>query len=79
MTDSFKQLANLGCSFLVAGRVDDNGTFFEAVELEVPDPFKDLFKFIPPGHFRLDISSTELRRVTASGYSPLNENSDRNG
>lgn len=79
MTESFKELGSLGCTFLVAGRVDENGTFFESVELEVPEPFKHLFKFIPPGHFRLDISSTELRRVTASGYSPIKDNGDRQG
>jgi hypothetical protein len=75
--NSYKQLQtalsdiqNQGCSFLVAGRVDDHGTFFEATELEVPEPFRKMFQFMPPGRFRLDISSTELRRIKVSGYSP---------
>ena len=75
--DSYEQMQialsdinNRGCSFLVAGRVDDDGTFFEAVELEIPEPFRKMFHFVPAGHFRLDISSRELRRITTAGYWP---------
>ena len=67
---ALSEMNHQGCSFLVAGRVDDSGTFFEATDLEVPDPFLKMFQFMPPGHFRLDISSSELRRIKVSGYSP---------
>lgn len=71
LNDALSEIKNQGCSFLVAGRVDDQGTFFEAVDLAVPEPFREIFHFLPPGRFRLDISSSELRRITAAGYSPF--------
>ena len=70
MQTALSDINNQGCSFLVAGRVDDDGIFFEAVELDVPERFRKMFQFIPPGHFRLDISSSELRRIRLAGYSP---------
>jgi hypothetical protein len=70
MQAALSDINNRGCSFLVAGRVDDDGTFFEPAELEVPEPFRKMFQFIPPGHFRLDISSSELRQIKVARYSP---------
>ncbi len=32
----FAKLRHQGCSFLVAGRVDDNGTFKTLADLEMP-------------------------------------------
>lgn len=76
MRHSLDELGQLDCSFLVAGRVDDYGTFFEAAELEVPVEFKHLFSFIPPGQFRLDISSSELRRISSAGFYPAESKQD---
>ena len=50
-----------GCRFLVAGRLGDEG-FRTIANLPIPPEFIDLFEGIPEDRFRLDISSTELRR-----------------
>ncbi|OQS06754.1 hypothetical protein THRCLA_01219 [Thraustotheca clavata] len=56
------QIAELKCSFVVAGR-DVDGSFVpaEAVVAQVPSPFKHLFIPIPESQFRHDISSSMLR------------------
>jgi hypothetical protein len=46
---------------IVFGRVRD-GVFVDASQLEVPAPLRDIAYFVSPREFRLDISSTELRR-----------------
>jgi len=56
-----------GCSFLVAGRVDDGGVFRDIAHLDIPSEFSDLFQPIPMTQFRKDVSSTELRRRGARG------------
>ncbi len=48
-----------GCRFLVAGRIDSAGVYQEPTQLAVPPEFSNLFHTLP--HFRVDISSTELR------------------
>lgn len=50
-----------GCEFLVAGRVDRDGTFRDPDELNIPDGHHQLFRSIPAEVFRKDISSTDLR------------------
>ena len=50
-----------GCSFLVAGRINDKGVFRDAKSLPAPLDFTDLFRPLPAEKFRKDISSTELR------------------
>jgi hypothetical protein len=57
----------LGCRFLVAGRVDGNGSFRDLHHLEIPAGYHDLFRSIPPQQFRRDISSTELRETGRKG------------
>lgn len=61
------QIAELGCSFLVAGRQDQNGIFRDRTQLQVPEPFAHLFKPIPATAFRKDISSTHLRATGQRG------------
>ena len=58
------EILELGCRFLVAGRVKE-GVFRTLADVPVPQRFRDLFDEIPEHRFRSDISSTELR--TASG------------
>lgn len=53
-----------GCSFLVAGRLDDKGGggFKTLADIQLPpgaDP--QLFRAIPEASFRSDVSSTALR------------------
>ncbi len=60
MISAFMQMKNLGCSFLVAGRVDDAG-FRTLNDVEIPADLSDMFSPIPESVFREDISSTEIR------------------
>ncbi|XP_058769138.1 uncharacterized protein LOC131643002 [Vicia villosa] len=50
-----------GCTFLVAGRNVD-GVFKVLADLNVPEELNDMFISIPAGQFRMDISSTEIRK-----------------
>ena len=50
-----------GCRFLVAGRVED-GVFRTLADIAIPTDFRDLFVELPERAFRLDLSSTEIRR-----------------
>jgi Cytidylyltransferase-like len=52
-------IRQLGCSFLVAGRVDERGCLRALEHLTVPPDYADLFRGLPD--FRVDISSTQLR------------------
>lgn len=58
MRDALLEMRDLGCRFVVAGRLVDDE--FRTLELdEVPEEFRDLFQALPD--FRRDISSTKLR------------------
>lgn len=61
------EIRHQGCRFLVAGRTDDQGVFRESTQLQVPEPFQDLFQCMPSSRFRIDISSTELRESGRRG------------
>ncbi len=61
MMAALARIRERGCRFLVASRVDDEGRFCDAADLDVPEQFRDLFSTIPAEHFRLDVSSTRLR------------------
>ncbi|CAL1392239.1 unnamed protein product [Linum trigynum] len=50
-----------GCTFLVGGRSTD-GVFKVLGDLEIPEELKDMFVPIPAEMFRMDISSTEIRK-----------------
>jgi len=51
-----------GTRFLVAGRVDQ-GTFKTLKDVPVPQGFEPLFRDLPEGRFREDVSSTEIRAL----------------
>lgn len=65
MTGALAEIRRQQCSFLVAGRTDDEGNFQEPADLEVPRGFDDLFCPLP--HFRRDVSSTEIRQSGRRG------------
>lgn len=67
MTSALATIQAQDCSFLVAGRVDDNDRFRTVTDLQAPPPYRDLFHPIPEKYFRKDISSTELRRHNRKG------------
>jgi len=52
----------LGCRFLVAGRVDDNG-FQDLSSLDLPEGCRHLFEAIPVDVFRCDVSSSDIRNT----------------
>ena len=60
MRAALKEIGDLGCRILVAGRLDD-GTFRELGDVAVPPEHTHLFEAISEADFRADISSTELR------------------
>jgi hypothetical protein len=57
------EIGHQGCSFLVAGRLDEkgDGRFKTLDDIRLPQSTNMLFKPIPEGRFRSDISSTSLR------------------
>lgn len=56
-----------GCSFLVAGRSDKDGSYRHLGHVDIPAPFTHLFEELPESHFRIDISSSQLRESGRSG------------
>ena len=65
MRAALNTIRNRGCSFLVAGRVADDGHYRTVEALEVPQGFGELFQPLPG--FRYDRSSTEIRRKGQRG------------
>ncbi len=60
MMSAFFEMRSLGCSFLVAGRLEGDG-FKTLTAAEVPSYLNDMFAAIPESMFREDISSTQIR------------------
>lgn len=60
MLDTLQQILDLGCRFLVAGRISD-GIFRTLDQIEIPTGFEIMFKSIPEKTFRCDVSSSSLR------------------
>lgn len=66
MDQSFAQIRQHGCRFLVAARHDAAGELRELADLPVPAPLADLFAFISPQQFAARVSSTALRAAASS-------------
>lgn len=62
MRAALDAIREAGCSFLVAARRGADGVLMTAADLVIPAGFERLFAAIPVECFRLDLSSTELRR-----------------
>ncbi|MHB1424567.1 MAG: nucleotidyl transferase family protein [Gemmataceae bacterium] len=60
--EAMDRLSSRGCRFLVAGRVNAEGVFLGLENLHVPAAYRHLFTAIPARDFRLDLSSTQLRK-----------------
>lgn len=67
MLAALREMGELGCRFLVAGRVDEDGRFQQLSDLPIPRPFQHLFQAIPAERFREDVSSTYLRATGGKG------------
>jgi hypothetical protein len=61
MTDALREIRDLGCRFLVAGRAQES-SFTTLSDLAIPAGFDDLFHELPEERFRADVSSTEIRK-----------------
>lgn len=68
MTSALTEIMEQGCRFLVVGRVDETGVFRTINDIDVPTEFNGMFEQIPESAFRVDLSSTELRKQRAEGY-----------
>ena len=58
---ALEEIAGSGGSFLVAVRIDAAGRVRALADIPVPRRYADLFTEIPEHHFRVDISSSEIR------------------
>ncbi|XP_073004384.1 uncharacterized protein [Typha latifolia] len=61
MLDILLESKRTGCTFLVGGRKVD-GVFKVLEDFDIPEELKDMFISIPEDRFRVDISSTEIRK-----------------
>ncbi|KAK6921692.1 Cytidyltransferase-like domain [Dillenia turbinata] len=61
MIEVLLRCKNTGCIFLVAGRNVD-GAFKVLEDFDVPEELKEMFVSIPAEKFRMDTSSTEIRK-----------------
>ena len=67
MVLDFAGLRSQGCGFIVAGRLDSaTGVFKGLPDVAMPAELADLFEGLPEEAFRLDLSSTELRKKLAA-------------
>jgi hypothetical protein len=60
MHTAVSEMRDLGCHFLVAGRMQ-GGEFRELAPADFPREFAAMFEAIPESRFRMDVSSTALR------------------
>lgn len=63
MMSAILEMRSLGCTFLVAGRLSDNG-FRTLDHVELPAGLSEMFSSIPESMYREDISSTQIRMAT---------------
>src|SRR5262245_53447544 len=61
MAAALQEIADGGCGFLVAVRIDAAGRVRTLADVAVPPRFASLFTAIPEGRFRLDSSSSDIR------------------
>jgi hypothetical protein len=66
MFDALDEIADSGCSFLVAVRIDAAGRVRALNDIPVPPRYADLFAEIPELRFRFDTSSSEIRARAVS-------------
>lgn len=59
---SLQRIQALDCRFLVAGRMSKEGNFLSLGGIEIPRGFTGMFEGIMENEFRLDLSSTMLRK-----------------
>lgn len=66
MLIALARIREMGCRFLVAGRVE-GGAFRTLADVAAPDGFEGMFSAIPEAAFRSDVSSTQIREPASGG------------
>jgi len=61
MIAALKEMADRGCRFLVAVRLDGAGRVRSLADATIPQGFAQLFMAIPESRFRIDSSSSAIR------------------
>jgi nicotinamide mononucleotide (NMN) deamidase PncC len=64
LAQAMNRIRERGCRFLVAGRVNPKGDYVHLDNLDIPEPYRDLFASIPAERFRVDLCSTQLRNAS---------------
>lgn len=62
VTRALDEIRSFGCRFFVGGRVDPAGLFVDVGGVAIPTGYRDLFQGLDEREFRVDVSSTGLRR-----------------
>jgi hypothetical protein len=62
MARALDAIRDRGCRFFVGGRLDRDGRFVDVAGVAIPDRYRDMFAGLGETEFRVDVSSTELRR-----------------
>jgi len=62
MLVALESIRSLGCRFFVGGRVDADGRFVDVEGVPIPEAYRELFEGVDEAAFRVDVSSTQLRR-----------------
>lgn len=66
MVTSLQRIRERGCRFLVAGRAVGD-TFRTLTHVAIPAAYRDLFEALDEDEFRVDVSSTQIRRRWRAG------------
>jgi nicotinic acid mononucleotide adenylyltransferase len=69
MDEALREIGAHGCRFLVAAR-ENQQRLLTLDDLELPAPHAEIFQPIPAETFRLDVSSTDIRRRQQVKSSP---------
>jgi hypothetical protein len=62
MVRALAEIAAHRCRFFVGGRIDEAGQFVDVGGVPIPAAYRDMFEGLDEREFRVDVSSTELRR-----------------
>ena len=63
MLQAFDAIRSYRCRFFVGGRIESEGQFRDIGEIPIPEEHRDLFEGVAEQEFRVDLSSTDLRRT----------------
>ena len=59
---ALEEIRSHGCAFFVGGRVDSAARFVDLDGVAIPAGYRDMFRGLDEREFRMDISSSALRR-----------------